>query len=208
MDPRCCVNENTASGSIFLILLLMLAKEVSVLLRKFGRLFNNFEYVALITALAIMVIVIFSQVVMRYVFNNSLSWSEEFARYLFVWFSWMGVSAGVKDQEHLKVDILLTALDKRGLLKTKEVINIVVSLIWLATTLIVTYYGFQLVMRQMSLNVVTPAMRLPVWIGYLSVPACSTVVGIRLIVKMMESFSILMDNNPTGSLGEESEVEL
>jgi len=162
-----------------------------MLISKLGKLFNKIEYGALIISLVVMVVVIFSQVVMRYVFNNSLSWSEEFARYLFVWFSWIGVSAGVRDKEHLKVEMLSMALSKRGFVKTKEVMNIIVSLIWLATTLIVAYYGYQLVMRQMALMVVTPAMRLPVWIGYLSVPACSAIVGIRLIVRIIESAMIV-----------------
>lgn len=173
------------------------------MISKLGKLFNKIEYGALIISLAVMVIVIFSQVVMRYIFNNSLSWSEEFARYLFVWFSWMGVSAGVKDEEHLKVEILSVALAKRGFLKTKEIINIMVLLVWLATTLIVTYYGFQVVMKQMALNVVTPAMRMPVWIGYLSVPACSGVVGIRIFVKIIERVKILLGNESE----KESEVE-
>jgi C4-dicarboxylate transporter, DctQ subunit len=184
------------------------AWEVTELIRKLGKLFNNIEYVALVTALAVMVIVIFSQVVMRYVFNNSLSWSEEFARYLFVWFSWMGVSAAVKDKEHLKVDILLTALDKRGLLKTKEITNIIVALVWLATTLIVAYYGYQVVIAQMNMNVVTPAMRMPVWIGYLSVPACSLVVGIRLLVRIVESVKILFGNESIILIGNENNALL
>lgn len=138
-----------------------------------------------------MVFVIFMQVVMRYVFNNSLSWSEEFARYLFVWFSWMGVSAGLKDGEHLRVELLSTALSKRGLHKPKELVNIIVSLVWLATTLIVVYYGLEVVLSQMALNVLTPAMRLPVWIGYLSIPACSAVVGIRLIINIIESIKLI-----------------
>lgn len=178
------------------------------MISKFGNFFNKFEYVALILALAVMVAVIFSQVVMRYVFNNSLSWSEEFARYLFVWFSWMGVSAAVKDKEHLKVDILLTALEKRGLLKAKEVTNLVVSLVWLVTTLIVAYYGFQVVMAQMSMRVVTPAMRLPVWIGYLSVPACSVVVGIRIMARMLESARILLGKEPEATPADENEIPL
>lgn len=80
------------------------------MISQFGKIFNRIEYYFLVFALAVMVAVIFTQVVMRFVFNNSLSWSEEFARYLFVWFSWMGVSAGVKDNDHLKVDILAAAL--------------------------------------------------------------------------------------------------
>jgi len=169
------------------------------LIRKIGKIFNKFEENALMISLAVMVIVIFMQVVMRYIFNNSLSWSEEFARYLFVWFSWMGVSAGLKDGEHLKVELLSMSLLKRGLIKSNEIVAIIVSLIWLATTLIVTYYGFEVVAAQMDMNVLTPAMRLPVWIAYLSIPACSGVVGIRLIAKIADSVMVLLGKSNSGS---------
>lgn len=177
------------------------------MISRFGKIFNRIEYYALIIALAVMVAVIFAQVVMRYVFNNSLSWSEEFARYLFVWFSWIGVSAGVKDKDHLKVDILERALEKRGLIKPKEFLNLIVFSVWLITTLIVTYYGVQVVQLQMRLNVVTPAMRLPVWIGYLSVPACSGVVGIRLVARMVESAKVLLSGKSGRLPVDKSEVK-
>lgn len=169
------------------------------MLKKLVEKFDKIEHNALIIASAVMVIVIFSQVVMRYVFNNSLSWSEEFARYLFVWFSWMGVSAGLKDGEHLKVEILSQALAKRGLIKSKEIMHIIVLLVWLATTSIVTYGGIEVVMAQLDMNVLSPAMRMPMWIGYLSVPACSVIVGIRLIVEMIDRVKVL--------LGKEMEVD-
>lgn len=162
------------------------------MIRKLGKIFNAYEKNVLIISLAVMVIVIFMQVVMRYVFNNSLSWSEEFARYLFVWFSWIGVSAGFKDNEHLRVELLSMSLVKRGFLKSDELLTIFVSVIWLATTLIVTYYGFIMVSKQIEMNVLTPAMKLPVWIAYLSIPACSLILGIRLIVKVIESIMKLL----------------
>jgi len=171
------------------------------LIRKLGKFYDRFESNVLIVSLAVMVIVIFMQVVMRYVFNNSLSWSEEFARYLFIWFSWLGVSAGLKDGEHLRVEILSTALAKRGFVKPNETVNLLVWLIWLLTTGIVAYYGFEVVLSQMELHVVTPAMRLPVWIGYLSITFCSAVVGIRLIIKIIESLRIIL-----GKTSSESEV--
>lgn len=164
------------------------------MISKVGKKFDQIESGALVLSLAVMVIVIFTQVVMRYVFNNSLSWSEEFARYLFVWFSWIGVSAGLKDGEHLKVEIFAAALDKRGLIKSKEILNMLVSLVWLSTTVIVTYYGIEVVIKQMDLKVLTPAMRMPVWLGYLSIPACSGVVGIRLIAKIVNSVKVLLGN--------------
>ncbi len=171
------------------------------MIKKFGNIFNKIEENALIIALAVMVVVIFFQVVMRYVFNNSPSWSEEFSRYLFVWFSWMGVSAGLKDGEHLKVELLAIALKKRGLVKSNEMLNIIVNAVWLFTTAIVTFYGIEVVMAQMDMNVLTPAMRAPVWIAYLSIPACSGVVGIRLIVAIIDSLKVIL-----GKANSESEV--
>lgn len=171
------------------------------MVKKLANIFNKIEENALMIALAVMVAVIFLQVVMRYVFNNSPSWSEEFSRYLFVWFSWMGVSAGLKDNEHLRVELLSIALKRRGFVKSNEMVNILVSLVWLFTTAVVTIYGIEVVMAQMDMNVLTPAMRAPVWIAYLSIPACSAVVGIRLLGKIIESLKIIF-----GKTNSESEV--
>ena len=169
------------------------------MIKKLGKIFDKFETNALIIALAIMVVVIFTNVVMRYVFNSSLSWSEEFARYLFVWFSWLGVSAGVKDKEHLRVEFLSMALVKRGLIKADEAINIIVALVWLFTTLIVAYYGYDIILQQIDMNVLTPAMRIPVWTAYLAIPFCSFIVGIRLILTIIVSAKVLLGKSTGGS---------
>jgi TRAP-type C4-dicarboxylate transport system permease small subunit len=169
------------------------------LIKKIGNIFDTIEKNALIIALAIMVIVIFTNVVMRYIFNSSLSWSEEFARYLFVWFSWIGVSAGVKDNEHLRVEFLSMALVKKGFIKADEAIKIIVALIWLATSWIVAYYGLEVITAQIEMHVLTPAMRIPVWTAYLSIPACSFVVGIRLILNIIVSAKVVLGKSISGS---------
>lgn len=169
------------------------------MIKKIGKIINKIEENALTISLAIMVVVIFTNVVMRYIFNNSLSWSEEFARYLFVWFSWLGVSAGVKDNEHLRVEILSMALAKRGLIKADEAIKILVSLVWIATTWIVAYYGIIVISAQIEMNVLTPAMRIPVWIAYLSIPFCSFIVGIRLVINIIGSARIILGKTANGS---------
>lgn len=171
------------------------------MINKIGNAWNTLERRILISALVVMVIVSFMQVVMRYVFNDALSWSEEVSRYLFVWFSWIGVSVGLKENEHLSVELFSISLKRHGLFKTNEATQIVMKLIWLATTLIVAYYGIEVVKLQMSLKVVTPAIRMPVWIGYLSVPIASSLVGIRLIVDVLKHVGILL-----GKFNHESEV--
>ena len=52
---------------------------------------NHIEEVIIVSMFALMVIIIFVQVIMRKA-GNSLSWSEELGKFLFVWISWMGIS--------------------------------------------------------------------------------------------------------------------
>ena len=68
--------------------------------------FDNAEEYLLVGSLAFNVVLVFFQVVMRYVFQNSLSWSEELARYIFLWQTWLGASYAVKEHRHLRVEML------------------------------------------------------------------------------------------------------
>ena len=162
------------------------------MITKIGNFYNSIEKRIMMSILVIMVAVTFVNVVMRYIFDDALFWSEEFARYLFIWFSWIGVSVGLKDKAHLRVELLGKGLLRKGFIKTNEGVTIVVSLIWLATTIIVAYYGLQIIQMQMRLSVVTAAMRMPMWIVYLAIPFCSSIVGIRLIIDIAESIKVLL----------------
>ena len=53
---------------------------------------NKIEEYFLVYSLILMVALVFIQVIMRYIFNNSLSWSEELVRYIFIWQIWLGAS--------------------------------------------------------------------------------------------------------------------
>ena len=65
---------------------------------------KRFEELILVPSLVFTVILVFSQVVMRYVFQSSLYWSEELARYLFVWQTWLGASLAVREASHIRIE--------------------------------------------------------------------------------------------------------
>jgi C4-dicarboxylate transporter DctM subunit len=56
--------------------------------------------IATITLMAVMVIDVAIQVLYRYVLNDSLAWSDELGRYLFIWCVFMGATMGVKKSLH------------------------------------------------------------------------------------------------------------
>ena len=65
---------------------------------------------SLIAALAVMLACIALQVVMRYVFGNALSWSEELALLMFSWAALGGLALGVREGFHVRLTLLLEPL--------------------------------------------------------------------------------------------------
>jgi len=57
----------------------------------------------IILLMATMTVVVFSQVLFRYAFNIPLSWSEELARFAFVWLCLLGTAYLVRGHQHLRV---------------------------------------------------------------------------------------------------------
>ncbi|WHX42673.1 TRAP transporter small permease [Mesobacillus sp. AQ2] len=93
---------------------------------------NKLLNIAIAFSLAAMSFAVFGNVVLRYVFNSGLTWSEEISRYLFVWMVFLGAIAALKDKMHLGVDIVVNALPKK-LQKLVFLISnaIVLYLLWL-----------------------------------------------------------------------------
>ncbi len=64
--------------------------------------------------LAVMVVLVFGNVVMRYVFNSGFSISEELSRWLFVWLTFLGAVVAVRSNQHLGTDMLVGRLGPAG----------------------------------------------------------------------------------------------
>jgi TRAP-type C4-dicarboxylate transport system permease small subunit len=150
-------------------------------LRKFFNTCNAIEKYFLIALMAAMVVIIFAQVFTRYALNHALYWSEELGKFIFVWVSWLGVSAGMKNKEHIQVLLFPDALRAKGHLKTEKLIHILIDILWFITSIVVLYYGAQIVASQKALGVFGPSTELPMWIAYLCVPLSAALVCFRLL---------------------------
>ncbi|MBV7543293.1 TRAP transporter small permease [Acidovorax sp. sic0104] len=65
-------------------------------------------------ALGVMVVLVFGNVVLRYAFNSGITVSEELSRWLFVWITFLGGVAAIKENAHLGTDMLVSRLPVRG----------------------------------------------------------------------------------------------
>jgi TRAP-type C4-dicarboxylate transport system permease small subunit len=68
----------------------------------------------MVLALALMVVLVFGNVVLRYGFNTGITVSEELSRWLFVWITFMGAIVAMKEGTHLGSDTLVSRLSVAG----------------------------------------------------------------------------------------------
>ncbi|MBK5261728.1 MAG: TRAP transporter small permease [Peptostreptococcaceae bacterium] len=132
---------------------------------------EKFELVSCIIMMSLFTLLLFFQVVMRYIFNNSLTWTEELSRYLFIWLVYMGISYSAKQKQHIKVEALMNIFPK----KSRPYVVIIGDVLFLAFSILIVFAGSRLVFKEIILKQKSPAMGIPMAIVY-----AAPVVGFAL----------------------------
>jgi TRAP-type C4-dicarboxylate transport system permease small subunit len=140
-----------------------------------------------------MSILLFIQVVMRRVFGNSLTWSEELARYIFIWLIYFGISYGAKAMKHIKIEAFLAVFPR----KIRPFVKILGALLFLVFALFVIFTSFELVQKQIRLKQRSPAIHIPMWVIY-SAPLCGFILtSIRQVQVIILDIRNLKKNGET-----------
>ena len=151
-------------------------------LKKFGKAYNKFEEVVMVIFLAVMTGIVFVATVMRYVFNTGLTWSEESARFMFMWIIWISMSMGFRDKSHIRMTILPDRLPPKG----KVILNIFINILILAFSIWMAYLGWKYVETVFGRNQTAPATHIPFGFVYACMPFALTVCCIRVILELIE----------------------
>lgn len=135
--------------------------------------------------LSAVLLIIFSlltiiQVVMRYFFNHSLTWSEELARYAFIWFVYTSATYAVRYQRHVKFNFLVN-FSKRISLKLSKSIQILALLFWVSFLIFLDYFSIKLVVNQYHTGQLSPANQIPIYLIYIGLPAGAFLMTFRVV---------------------------
>lgn len=143
--------------------------------------YNHFEEIILVMSFAVMVAVIFIQVIMRYIFDNSLSWSEELGRFVFEWLTWIGLSLGARVGQHIKITLMVDKLPHTAA-QTANIISEAIVIIICGLTI---YYGVELSRMFVGSHFTTIKISLA-W-GYASVIVGCGLMIMRSLVSIANS---------------------
>lgn len=102
-----------------------------------------------------MLLLVFANVVLRYVFNSGIFWSEEIALVLEVWFIFLSLGLGVKHRLHFSINLMprekISAWLNRALDLLSDIVFIVIGAVMIL-------YGSRLV--QFTMRSIMPATKL------------------------------------------------
>ena len=158
-----------------------------------NRFIDLFEKYTITVGFAVATLVLFTNVVLRYVFNTGLIWALEFVQYLFAWVVLIGAAHGVKVGIHLGIDILLERLPP-ALHRVALLSAIGICILFAA---IVDYESFWYIVRIYQWGDLTEDLRIPQWIPYLAIPVGMTlmlyhflVVGWEILTRKRDSIHV------------------
>lgn len=132
--------------------------------------------------LSVMTILAFANVVARYVFSASFSFSEEITTYLFVLLSLLGTAIAARRRAHLGLTILTDVVSP----KVRRILHIIGYLFAVAFTGAIFYYGILMVLSQRQLQQVTANMQWPEWIFGSFVPIGALFATVRFVQVLIE----------------------
>jgi TRAP-type C4-dicarboxylate transport system permease small subunit len=127
-----------------------------------------------------MAIIVAVQVFFRYVLNQSLFWSEELARFLLVWLTFLGASVAYFRKANPGVDVLYARMPpylRRGS-------AILIHLSSIGLFLVMVYYGYRFayfVRLQIS-----PALNLPKWIILSIIPVSGSILTVHGLAFLLD----------------------
>jgi TRAP-type C4-dicarboxylate transport system permease small subunit len=128
-----------------------------------------------------MVVVVAAQVFCRYVLNHSLFWSEELARYLLVWLTFLGATVAYHRRVHPSIDMLQARVGPAAA-RAMTIAGYLVALLFFG---VLGAYGLQFayfVRAQIS-----PALQIPKWTVMLALPLSGAILCLHTWAFLLEA---------------------
>lgn len=168
-------------------------------MKQLKKILNNFEGYLCAIMLIAMSIIVFMQVICRFILKSSLPWSEEASRYLLVWVSFLGGAYGIRQGAHLGVEAFTLMLPK----KVRGFVEILCMVIGIVLCCIIFKFGVDIVSTQMRRVQYSPAMRIPMGYMYLAIPVGMVLFIIRYVQSIIDKIKEMRQGTGSNELKKE-----
>jgi TRAP-type C4-dicarboxylate transport system permease small subunit len=154
--------------------------------------YDEIESSVCVLILAFMLVILFYQVVARYIFGVTNAWCDELSRYALVWFGYLSASYAICHNAHIKIDMFIKIWPK----SMRNGIKLFSNVIFLVYVLTVAYYSGIWVYGLMKSGAITLGLKLPMALFCSIVPVSHIIMALRLIqleIRLIRNPELLED---------------
>ena len=132
------------------------------------------EEVILVLLLMLISFVMLAQVIARYVFNNSMSWPEEFCRYCYIWTVFLSLGYTIRKGNMLRVGVVMDLFPAM----VQRSVKILIDIVMIALFFVLFRQSLRAVLHIKNITrEISSAMQIPMWFMYMA-----TSVGFGLAI--------------------------
>ncbi|MBN2643888.1 MAG: TRAP transporter small permease [Desulfuromonadaceae bacterium] len=156
---------------------------------KIDRYLELFSTTVMVLTMTVATLVAFVNVVLRYLFNASLTWAGELTSYLFIWSALFGAAYGFKIGMHLGVTVVIQKLPPKV---AKWVLSFSLLIIFGYLVCLIVW-GYDFVMFNHMLEMVSVDLQISYWIIYICVPIAMFIAAYQVLLKLIKTLQVPAD---------------
>jgi TRAP-type C4-dicarboxylate transport system permease small subunit len=122
------------------------------------------------------------EVIARFVFDHSLTWSVETAIYAFIWLTYLSMAEMTRSRDHLAFTMIRDRLNRHGQFVCLAISDVALAIV--AITIIV--YIVQPIGDSVAFNQKMTGSELPLWLALAAIPVGWTVVLLRVVQRFLD----------------------
>jgi len=135
----------------------------------------------LIVLSGLIFVVVFLQVLFRYLLRQPLFWSEELPRYLLIWMSFLAAALAQKHDAHINITLCLAPLSTR----TRQALKILTDAVILAFLWVLIYSGS--LVTSITAHHRSTALQLPMGLVYAALPVGAILMSLYLVLQIADA---------------------
>ncbi|MCH8834322.1 MAG: TRAP transporter small permease [Proteobacteria bacterium] len=143
------------------------------------------ERYLLLVFYTLVVVVIGVEVIRRFVLSFSSIWGEEIARFAFIYLTWIGASAGVKNRSHIRIDVIYSWVPERH----HVWLYVLADVATMVFAVVALYYSLIPIITSINFDSVTDGLRINRSFFLVAVPLGFTMTLVRLVQNIRRDLS-------------------
>ena len=164
---------------------------MAFLRKAFRGLFKALEWFAMI-CMVVLTVVVFCDVVLRYIFKQGFSWTQEIATLMLVWFSLIGMAIGVLEKIHISIEMFTSHLPEKVISIIESIDHVLIAVFGG----VMLYYG--IVIMQMTKSSTLPATKMPSAVLYVILPISGLLILLNALLVAAKQEKKIFEDETSG----------